>query len=118
MLMIRQDRSQRGVYSLLVGHADKVSAVRFFTCPSTGTQLLVTGSVDRIIHVWRPVQSSSKHFVLACKLGHHEGAVNSIAVAPGSDIIASGAADGTVKIWRLKCQDVEVQGTLLNTISM
>ena len=118
MLMIRQDRSQRGVYSLLAGHTDKVSVVRFFTCPSTGTQLLVTGSVDRTIHVWRPVQSSSKHFVLARKLGHHEGAVNSIAVAPGSDIIASGAADGTVKIWRLKCQDVEVRGTLLNTISI
>ncbi|RAK96443.1 Elongator subunit ELP2 [Aspergillus ibericus CBS 121593] len=91
-----RDSSQRGVYSLLVGHTDKVSVVRFYTCPSSGTKLLLTGSVD----------PNPRQFVHAHTLEGHTGSVNTIAVADGLDIVASGAADATPK------------GELLRTIPM
>lgn len=96
-----QENSQRGVYALLVGHTDKVSAVRFHTCPTTGTRLLITGSVDRTVRVWRSSTADSRQFVLAQTLEGHTGSVNAVAVADGTDIIVSGAADGSMKVWRL-----------------
>lgn len=42
--------------------------------------------------------------------------MNTIAVADGTDIIATGAADGSVKIWRLNAG--EGKGELVETISM
>ncbi|KAL2003473.1 hypothetical protein VTN02DRAFT_3682 [Thermoascus thermophilus] len=111
------DKSQRGVYSLLVGHTDKINAVRFYTCPSTRTKFLLTGSVDRTIRVWRSEPSSPHHFTYTCALEGHEGSVNAIAVAQGTDVIATGAADGTVKIWRIG-QDGGTKADLLRTISL
>lgn len=93
------------MYALLVGHTDKVSAVRFHTCPTTGIRLLVTGSVDHTVRVWRSSTSDSRQFVLAQTLEGHTGSVNAVAVADGSDIIVSGAADGSVKAWRLSLGD-------------
>lgn len=93
------------MYALLVGHTDKVSAVRFHTCPTTGIRLLVTGSVDHTVRVWRSSASDSRQFILAQTLEGHTGSVNAVAVAGGSDIIVSGAADGSVKAWRFSLGD-------------
>ena len=112
-----QDSSQRGVYSLLVGHTDKVSVVRFYTCPSSGTKLLLTGSVDHTVRLWRADPANPRQFVHARTLEGHTGSVNTIAVADGLDIIASGAADATVKIWQISAQD-ESKDELLRTIPM
>lgn len=77
----------------------------------------MTGSVDRTIRVWRSEPSSPRYFTYTCTLEGHEGSVNAIAVAHGSDIVATGAADGTVKIWRIG-QDGGTKVDLLRTISM
>ncbi|KAF7714112.1 Uncharacterized protein PECH_000340 [Penicillium ucsense] len=111
------DDSNKGVYALLVGHSDKVSVVRFYTCPSTGARFLLTGSVDRTIKVWEQDENDYRSYKLGFRLEGHEGSVNAIAVAEGTDIIATGAADGTVRIWRLDAQ-ADPKGALLETITM
>ncbi|KAL1980852.1 hypothetical protein VTN96DRAFT_3387 [Rasamsonia emersonii] len=117
-LWVPTDESKRGVYSLLVGHRDKVSAVRFCTLPANNTKLLLTGSVDRTIRVWQSDEQTSRHYTCVCELEGHEGTVNAIAAADGSDIVASGAADGTVRIWRLNYQEGTIRGQFLKTIQM
>ncbi|RAL07738.1 Elongator subunit ELP2 [Aspergillus homomorphus CBS 101889] len=111
------DSTQRGVYTLLVGHTDKVSAVRFYTCPTTDTKYLVTGSVDRTVRLWQAAAADSCHYTLVHTLAGHTGSVNTIAVAEGLDIVASGAADGTVKIWKVHAHG-EAKGELLKSIAM
>ncbi|KAL4877658.1 6-phosphofructo-2-kinase-domain-containing protein [Aspergillus karnatakaensis] len=112
-----QDESHRGVYSVLVGHTDKVSVVRFYTCPVTGTKLILTGSVDRTVRIWRAEPTHPTRFVHALTWIDHTGSINAIATYEGLDIVATGAADGTVKVWRLKVGE-SVKGELLDDIPM
>ncbi|KAE8146412.1 6PF2K-domain-containing protein [Aspergillus avenaceus] len=112
-----QDDSQRGVYSLLVGHTDKVTAVRFYTCPTTGYKLLVTASADHTVRLWKSITKDSRQFILAQIFESHTSSVNTIAVSDGTDLVVSGAADGTVKIWRIIVQGGNARGELLRTIS-
>ncbi|KAL5337087.1 WD40-repeat-containing domain protein [Aspergillus crustosus] len=110
-----QDESHRGVYAVLVGHADKVSAVKFYTCPTTGTKLLLTGSADRTVRIWRAEPIDQRRFAHALTLTDHTGSINAIATNAGLDIIAIGAADGTVKIWRVGVKE-SINGELLQNI--
>lgn len=105
------------MYALLVGHSDKVSVVRFYTCPASGTKFLLTGSVDRTIKVWKQEESDLRNFKQVASLEGHGGTVNAIAVADGTDIVATGAADGTVRIWRITAQD-ELKCEFVDTITM
>ncbi|KAG0160429.1 hypothetical protein PDIDSM_7958 [Penicillium digitatum] len=111
------DKTDRGIYALLVGHTDKVSVVRFYTCPASRTRFIVTGSVDRTIRVWQEDKTDLHNYVLASTLEGHTSSVNAIAVADGTDIIASGAADGTVRIWRINAQE-KLKCELVETITM
>ncbi|RHZ47668.1 Elongator subunit ELP2 [Aspergillus thermomutatus] len=113
-----RDTSQRGVYALLVGHTDKVSAVRFYTCPATGTKLLLTGSIDQTIRIWRADSVKTPKFTHAHTLTGHTGSVNTIAAADGIDIIASGAADGSVKIWKISTQETAIKADLVQDLTM
>ncbi|KAJ5083266.1 Elongator complex protein 2 [Penicillium angulare] len=111
------DKTHRGVHSLLVGHSDKVSAVKFYTCPSSSAKLLVTGSVDRTVRVWQQHPTNPKNYTQAAVLQGHTGSINAVAVADGTNIIASGAADGTVRIWRISTEG-EITGSLVDTLTM
>ncbi|KAE8351179.1 quinon protein alcohol dehydrogenase-like superfamily [Aspergillus coremiiformis] len=113
-----KDDSQRGVYSLLVGHTDKVCAVRFYTCPTTGTKLLVTASADHTVRIWRAATGDHRNFMLSQTLEGHTSSVNTLAVGDGADIVASGAADGSVKIWRITVKGEETKGDLVKSIAM
>ncbi|KAJ5936481.1 hypothetical protein N7454_005116 [Penicillium verhagenii] len=110
------DQSHRGVYSLLVGHSDKVSAVKFYTCPSSGTRILLTGSVDRTIRGWQQDATEPRSYKHAFTLEGHTGSVNAIAVTAGTNIVASGAADGTVRVWKINA--MELKGEMVETITM
>lgn len=44
--------------------------------------------------------------------------MNAVAVADGADIIASGAADGSVKVWRLMIGEEDSRADLLKTITL
>lgn len=107
------------MYALLVGHSDKVSIIRFYTCPSTGTRFLLTGSVDRTIRVWQQDPADLGNYKHVSTLEGHTGSVNALAVADGSDVVATGAADGTVRTWRLNVNaQGELKSELLETITM
>ncbi|EED12518.1 RNA polymerase II Elongator subunit, putative [Talaromyces stipitatus ATCC 10500] len=112
-----EPKSHRGVHALLVGHRDKVSVVRFVAYPQFKSSLLITGSVDHSIRVWKPVEQSSS-YTCVCELTGHTGSVNTIGVDNGSNVFASGAADGTVRVWRLDFQDGQVSGRLVQTMPM
>lgn len=96
-----------GVTRLLVGHTDTVNAVRFLETSSG--PLLLTGSVDKTIRVWSSTGLGDE-FKCIQVLDHHQGSINCIAVSPGSTVFASGAADGSFRIWRLdsKTQNVSL----------
>lgn len=91
--------------------------MRFYTCPTTGEKFLLTGSVDRTLRLWRADPDDKRNFSLVHTLEGHTGSVNTIAVANGTDIVVSGAADGSVKIWRIASLE-GFQGELLQTISL
>ncbi|KAL1959991.1 hypothetical protein VTO42DRAFT_659 [Malbranchea cinnamomea] len=112
------DASQKGVYSLLVGHTDKVNVVKFYTPPSSELPLLITGSVDRTIRIWRPIASKMTLFTHAATLEGHQGSINCVAVAEGSNVFVSGAADGTVKVWRITQELEDIQATLVDSITL
>ncbi|KAE8156423.1 6PF2K-domain-containing protein [Aspergillus tamarii] len=113
-----KDKFQRGVYSLLVGHTGKVNAVRFYTSPVTGTKSLVTAAADHTVRIWRAVMGTHLQFTHAQTLEGHTSSINAIAVSDGADLVASGAADGSVKIWRIMFQGEETKSELLTTIVM
>lgn len=93
--------------------------VKFYTPPNATLPLLVTGSVDKTIRIWRASSTSPPLFTHAATLEGHAGSINCVAAMTGSDIVVSGAADGTVKVWRI-AQDGEndVQTGLLETLTM
>ncbi|WEW61888.1 Elongator subunit elp2 [Emydomyces testavorans] len=113
------DRYNCGVYALLVGHTDKVNAVKFYT-PTNGDSrrpLLISGSADRAIRVWMPSGSSPLTFTLAATLQAHENSINCLAVAERADIVVSGAADGTIKTWKItENEGGEIKISLLEAI--
>jgi elongator complex protein 2 len=96
-----------------------VNVVKFYTPPSATLPLLLTGSVDRTIRIWRPVDATTPlRFTQAATLEGHAGSVNCIAVTQGLDIIASGAADGSVKLWRVTQTGDEVQAVVIEAICL
>ncbi|EFR03286.1 elongator complex protein 2 [Nannizzia gypsea CBS 118893] len=113
------DQNDRGVYTLLVGHTDKVNAVKFYTSPANGSILLLTGGSDHTIRIWKPDTSSSPKFSqVAVVEGQHEGSLNCIEVARGSNIFVSGAADGAIKVWKLTEENDVVECQLLQSIPL
>jgi elongator complex protein 2 len=89
-----------------------VNAVRFYQTPSH--LLLISGSVDKSLRIWRSDLASGYDFQCVEVLEGHQSSINCIAVAPGVDVFATGAADATVKIWR----PVGEKTRLLQTITL
>ncbi|KZZ90997.1 WD40 repeat-like-containing domain protein [Ascosphaera apis ARSEF 7405] len=115
------DPEQRGVRALLTGHSDTVNTVRFCSSSAIEGRLIISGSVDKTVRVWKQDLSASTPecpvFTHATTLKGHEGSVNCVTFDEETNLCASGAADGTVRIWALeKQQDGGVEGKLLETI--
>lgn len=101
---------------LLTGHTDTVNAVRFCTSP-TGERLILSASSDKTIRGWRGLSSAGQlKFLHAVTLEGHSASINTIAVCEQAGIFATGAADGTAKIWRLSEEEHGMKGKLLETI--
>ncbi|KAI9826227.1 MAG: hypothetical protein M1819_007394 [Sarea resinae] len=113
------DDTHPGVRALLSGHTDKVTAVKFLRTESSAQPIILSGSVDKTIRVWRPDPDSPTAWLSAAVIVGHEGSINAIAVLPGSNgIFATGAADATVKIWQISLTDEGMSNVLLQTIEI
>jgi elongator complex protein 2 len=78
-----------------------VNAVKFFPADSPNVSILLSGSADHSLRVW--IARRQKPFGFEClkTISEHAGPVVRISTLPGSDVFATGASDGSVKIWRL-----------------
>ncbi|CAG5159217.1 uncharacterized protein ALTATR162_LOCUS5472 [Alternaria atra] len=94
-----QDESLRGVQAVLSGHTKAVNAVKFFPTQLPGVSVLLSGSADNTIRIWRGRRGEPFDCVKA--ISEHTQPVTRIAVLPGSDTLATGSSDGTVRIWKL-----------------
>lgn len=102
------------------GHTDVVNAVKFFPTGSSQVSLLLSGAADYQLRVWRRIQGPNLSFQSIKTITEHKGAITRVTTLPGSDVFATGASDGTVKIWKL-VHDVEfstVDVELLQSITL
>lgn len=104
--MTFQDQHLQGVRAVLKGHTNPVNAVKFYATPSSDISVLLTGSVDHALKLWRARRDLPFSFECLKTLSEHTGPITRIATLPVSDIIATGSSDGTVRIWKLVHDDV------------
>lgn len=94
--------------------------MKFFPTKSPDISILLSGSADHTIRVWRCRRDD--HCVFECLkvVTGHTSPVTRIATLPESDVFATGASDGTVKIWRLThtADFVSIDVELSQTISL
>ncbi|CAJ0838955.1 13103_t:CDS:10 [Entrophospora sp. SA101] len=95
----------KGVIETLEGHTDKVNCVNFINRGDEFNQkniAIVSGSVDKTVRIWK---KSTNKWVNSAALESHVGSVNTLgllrakSILVDKDLIATGSADGTVKIW-------------------
>ncbi|RDA95774.1 hypothetical protein CP533_5116 [Ophiocordyceps camponoti-saundersi (nom. inval.)] len=93
----------RGVEQLLSGHTGTVKAVRFLPQPEGESSYLVTGSDDKTLIVWASA-GRGQPFEALQTCSDHAGAIDCIAAVrlAGDEarwIVATGAADATIRLW-------------------
>ncbi|KAK6440467.1 Elongator subunit elp2 [Oleoguttula sp. CCFEE 5521] len=102
-----------GIHTLLNGHTDVVNVVKIVEAASG--HYLISGSCDNSIRIWREQpQGQYPPFQEWACMKEHSGAVNAIAALPAKGVLASGAADATVKVWRIASEGV----SLVQSISL
>ncbi|KAL8694520.1 MAG: hypothetical protein Q9218_000850 [Villophora microphyllina] len=81
------------------------------------TGLLAYGS-GRNIALWRPLNelTASNAFKTISLLEGHTGSINCIAVSPDRQSVVSGAADATIKVWRVLYVNHQWKTSLLQNI--
>ncbi len=114
--MCRQDNEYRGITRLLRGHTDHVNAVQFFPTAAGQPQIILSGSGDKTIRIWRARSADTDVFESIATLDSHKRPVKCLAVSKFTNIIVSGSADSTIKIWRLDVQDAWINADLLQTV--
>lgn len=95
-----QNEKHRGVHALLRGHTDKVNAVKFYPSSDGQWSIILSGSVDQTVRVWRSLATSCVGFEEIETLKSHASSINCLEAASGTCLFASGSADATVKIWK------------------
>jgi guanine nucleotide-binding protein subunit beta-2-like 1 protein len=75
-------------------HSDWVSCIRYFQ--DIKTPIIVSASWDKTIKVWDNSVMSLMHTFVG-----HKAQINTLDLAPNTNIIASGGRDGKVNIWNL-----------------
>jgi len=104
------------VKALLRGHTDIVNVVKFFPTTSDQPRIILSGSVDNTIRVWR--EQSATAFELTATWEGHSGSINCITVFKGVNIVASGSADATLKIWRVNFAGGKAEFESVQTIQI
>lgn len=85
--------------------------VRAIMCLSTvGIDLVVSGSMDRTVRIWRRGGGPGEGYSCLCVLEGHERGVKSVAAAreEGEEEdyrVCSGSLDGEVRVWRVRVEN-------------
>lgn len=116
---IYQSHDDAGISGLLSGHKETVKAVKFIGSGPDGTTTLVSGSDDKTLRLWS-VSSSLRHAECLQLVEEHTAPINCIAVLKSRNpstptILASGAADATIKLWSLRAERLELLQTIKPT---
>ncbi|TGZ83087.1 WD40 repeat-like protein [Ascodesmis nigricans] len=111
-----QDETQSAVYATLKAHTDKVNAVEFLPRRNAHDEIILSGSVDKTLRIWR---RSGAFFDLATTVeGVHKGSINDIATCPEHpELFASTASDGTIAIFKLSITADNITVEHLQTIT-
>lgn len=106
--------------AILNGHGKVVNAVKFFPAQSPKVSVLLSGSADHTLRIWYGREGPEFEFELVKTLTEHQGPITRISVLSGSNVFATGASDGSVKIWRLLHDSdfTSVDVELLQTITL
>lgn len=113
-----QHKHSSGVDTLLSGHTDAVNAVKIFQDSTNKQTIIISGSSDKTIRIWRNSGTAKTDFDLVKTLTEHTASVNAIAVLPEENLFITGAADATVKIWKLELASDSAEVTLVQSISL
>ncbi|MEA5463871.1 TIR domain-containing protein [Leptothoe sp. PORK10 BA2] len=90
---IQVEDLKQGANRLLMDHDDVVSTVIFSADGGT----LASASFDGTVKLWNPRGENGKELVHT--LRGHQGPVYRLAFAPQDDVLATGGADGIVRLW-------------------
>ncbi|KAL8841545.1 MAG: hypothetical protein Q9176_003166 [Flavoplaca citrina] len=110
------DAGHEGVSALLCGHADTVNVVKFFYPAPDWPHLLLSGSTDHTVRLWQADQSLHLLYHPVGVLEGHAASINCLDVITGHQVVASGAADATIKVWHLNFRERQWSASLLQTI--
>ncbi|KZF21285.1 putative RNA polymerase II Elongator subunit [Xylona heveae TC161] len=106
-----------GVRSLLCGHSDNVNVVKFFPSTSSNDRIILSGSADKTVRIWKSDTASPSGFSHAFTIEDHQSSINSIAVSPDLNVFATGAADATIRIYQLRQSEIgTIYACLIQTI--
>jgi len=86
-------------HQVITGHNGPIWAVAAGTLPD-GTPVIISGSTDGTVRVWRMTDGTP----LGEPLAGHDGWVTAVAAGAlpdGTPVIISGGWDGTVRVWRM-----------------
>ncbi|KAL8734481.1 MAG: hypothetical protein Q9166_001380 [cf. Caloplaca sp. 2 TL-2023] len=105
-----------GVFAMLCGHSHDVNVVKFFHPATYSPHLLLSGSVDQTVRLWQTDSTINDLYKSVGVLQGHTASVNCLGVVSKRQILASGAADATIKIWYLDYVERHWKTSLLQTI--
>ncbi|USP78065.1 hypothetical protein yc1106_05339 [Curvularia clavata] len=113
-----QHEGLRGVHAILSGHAKAVNAVKFFPTSSPDISVLLSGSADNSVRIWRAKRG--ERFECVKTISEHQQPVTRIATLSGSETFVTGSSDGTVKIWKLihDSDFASIDAELVQTITL
>ncbi|KAJ3172556.1 Elongator subunit elp2 [Geranomyces variabilis] len=106
-----QDPSSRGAICTLEGHADRVNCLRYLR------RGLVSGSADNTLRIWKKC-GPRKEWTCSAILRGHTAGVSCLGASSGreipgdTDLIASAASDGTIRIWECKENEEGIEDTV------
>jgi elongator complex protein 2 len=78
-----------------------VNAVKYFSTDLSDVSILLSGSADNTLRIWRIREDQGVKFECVNTISAHSLPIIRIVTLEGSDIFATGSSDGTVKIWKL-----------------
>ncbi|CAG8595652.1 10091_t:CDS:10 [Ambispora leptoticha] len=120
-----QSETNKGVFAALSGHTDRVNCIEFINRGNGLNQrniAFISGSADKTGRIWK--KTSDGQWVNSAVLLGHEGAIATVGVMRAKsilvekDLIATGSADGRIKIWERTIDNEQDKIECIQTINV